>query len=174
MRVVRELVGLAFEQPLAKTSRRIFGAGAREPADLVEWRVREEMRQDPLRECRAIRVIGDERPVVGELRVGLVIADPQPLAQEFVNGPIAATTFEHDLLANTGPAGLFLFNRILDLVGVDCRQLNMFSYGVVDVSASAGTATIVLKDANGNVLHDEENSRITCAKTVGSTNVAGR
>ena len=100
--------------------------------------------------------------------------DSQRIANEFVTGPIAATTFQKDLLRTLGPVALFQFNTILTIVGVDCRQLDAYSYGVVDVDASSGTATITLKDDKGNLLHDQLNPSRTCVKTIGSQNFAFR
>ena len=100
--------------------------------------------------------------------------DPQRIADEFVTGPIATTTMQDDLLRFLGPLGLVEINAILTIVGVDCRDLDSYSYGVVDVNVSAGTATIVLKDDKGNVLHDQLNPSRTCAKTIGSQNLAFR
>ena len=92
---------------------------------------------------------------------------PEPIAQEFVTGPIATTTLQTSTLAAAGPAGLLGFNALLDLVGVDCRHLDAYSYGLVDVDVRAGTATITLKDENGKDLVDQQNPAVLCTKTIG-------
>jgi hypothetical protein len=92
---------------------------------------------------------------------------PEPVAEEVVTGPIATTTLQTSILASAGPAGLLGFNALLDLVGVHCRHLAAYSYGVVDVEASAGTATITLKDEQGNVLTDQQDPAVLCTKTLG-------
>ena len=94
--------------------------------------------------------------------------DPTPIADEFVTGPVATFTLEQSILALFGPAGLAGFNSALDLVGVDCRDLNTFSYGLVEVDDSAGTATITLKDDTGTTLLDK-GPLLTgpCTKTIG-------
>jgi alkaline phosphatase D len=92
---------------------------------------------------------------------------PEPIAQEFVTGPIATTTLQTATLALAGPAGLLGFNAILDLVGVQCRHLDAYSYGLVDVDVRVGTATITLKDENGKVLVDQQNPAVLCTKTIG-------
>jgi alkaline phosphatase D len=92
---------------------------------------------------------------------------PEPVAEEFVTGPIATTTLQTSILASAGPAGLLGFHTLLDLVGVHCRNLDAYSYGVVDVEASAGTATITLKDEQGNVLADQQDPAVFCTKTLG-------
>jgi phosphodiesterase/alkaline phosphatase D-like protein len=95
-------------------------------------------------------------------------AAPEPIAEEFVAGPIATTTLGASILKSpTGPADLIGFNTILDLVGVHCRNLDAYSYGLIDVDASAGIATITLKDEQGNVLSDQQNPAVLCTKTVG-------
>ena len=70
-------------------------------------------------------------------------------------------------MATSRLAGLLGFNTLLDLVGVHCRHLDAYSYGVVDVEASAGTATITLKDEQGNVLADQQDPAVLCTKTLG-------
>jgi alkaline phosphatase D len=94
-------------------------------------------------------------------------ADPAPVAEEFVTGPIAHTTLQDDILAASGPSGLAAFHALLSLVGVNCRHLDAFSYGLVEVDASAETATITLKDDMGAVLADQQNPSIPCTKTIG-------
>ena len=100
--------------------------------------------------------------------------DPQRIADEFVTGPIATTTMQQDVLQHLGPGGLVALNAILTIAGVDCRQLDAYSYGLVDVNASAGTTTVTLKDDKGNVLHDQLNPSRTCTKTIGSRTLASR
>ncbi|NIN01433.1 MAG: hypothetical protein GTO24_26075 [candidate division Zixibacteria bacterium] len=89
---------------------------------------------------------------------------PQPIAYEFVTGPIARTTLEQALLVQEDELGLPVleaFVSILDgLLGVDCHELDAFSYGLVEVDATAGTATITLKDEEGAMLPG-------CTKTIG-------
>ncbi len=102
--------------------------------------------------------------------------DPAPIANEFVTGPIATNTFENEVRAffgggALGELGVFAFNQILDIVGVDCRDLNVDSYGLVEVDAMAGTATITLKDDAGNVVLDKgpllAPTLAPCTKTIG-------
>ena len=99
--------------------------------------------------------------------------DPTPVAYEFVTGPIAADTSMEDLEATAESLHLppeqvvQAVNSVLDLVGVDCRNLDTFSYGVVEVQASAGTASITLKDDQGHLVHDQFNPTIVCRKVLG-------
>ena len=37
-----------------------------------------------------------------------------------------------------GPLGLFVFNQMLNLADIDCRHLDKYSYGHVDVNAAGG------------------------------------
>ena len=99
--------------------------------------------------------------------------DPAPIADEFVTGPIATNTFETEVRAFfggglLGEIGVAAFNQILDIVGVDCRDLNVDSYGMVKVDAKAGTATVTLKDDAGNPVLDK-GPLLTgpCTKTIG-------
>ena len=102
-----------------------------------------------------------------------IITDPEPIAYEFVTGPIATATFQDEVreiaaeLGLDADAALSAFNTALNIADVDCRQLDAFSYGVVDVDANAGTATITLKDDTGAILRDQLDPAIACIKTIG-------
>lgn len=93
--------------------------------------------------------------------------DPEPIAQELITGPIATFTLEDEILAGYGPDLLLAFHGILNLVEVDCRNLDTFSYGMVDVDSGAGTATIELKDAGGSTLHDHLDPSVACTRAIG-------
>ena len=54
-----------------------------------------------------------------------------------------------------GPLGLFVFNQVLNLANIDCRHLDRYSYGHVDVSAAGDTATVSSRDATGAVIDDQ-------------------
>jgi alkaline phosphatase D len=104
--------------------------------------------------------------LMNEVSIDLFL-DPEPIADEFVTGPIATNTAERSIQATVGAAGLVAFNAILNLVGVDCRHLDAFSYGLVEVDTSAETVTLTLKDDMGAVLSDQQNPSIVCTKTIG-------
>ena len=112
-------------------------------------------------------------------------ADPQPIAQEFITGPVAVFTFEEGIRQFATTIGVDPnilvqgFNALLDLVGVDCRDLGgvrsllggtttpRFTYGLVKVKGR--TARITLKDQEGNVLADKDPMDPTdqCMRTIG-------
>ncbi len=98
--------------------------------------------------------------------------DPIPEATEFVTGPVATFTFQQEVEAFAAGAGLSPavalagFNQILSLAGVSCRDLDRDSYGLVEVSAANGTATITLKDAAGHTLTDSL-SGLPCVSALG-------
>jgi phosphodiesterase/alkaline phosphatase D-like protein len=94
-------------------------------------------------------------------------ADPTPIADEFLTGPVATNTLQEFIISRFGATGLTAINSLINIVGVDCHHLDAFSYGVVDVDASAGTATITLKDDTGAVLVDQQNPTVQCVKTIG-------
>jgi phosphodiesterase/alkaline phosphatase D-like protein len=85
-------------------------------------------------------------------------AAPLPIAPEVVAGPIATFTFQEELGAFAASLGLppaFVvgaFHQLLGLAGVQCRNIDRDAYARVDVDAAAGTATIELKDVNGNAV----------------------
>jgi alkaline phosphatase D len=112
-------------------------------------------------------------------------ADPETIAQEFTTGPVAAFTLEegiHQLATSIGvdPNTLVQgFNTLFNLLGVDCRDLGgvrpllggtsapRFTYGLVEVKRR--TATITLKDQEGNVLADKDplDPSDQCMRTLG-------
>jgi phosphodiesterase/alkaline phosphatase D-like protein len=85
-------------------------------------------------------------------------ADAATISREFVTGPIATFTFEQELASFATGAGLppalviGAFHQVLSLVGVQCRNLNVDAYALVDVDAGAGTATLSFKDENGQLV----------------------
>lgn len=93
--------------------------------------------------------------------------DPEPLAKELVAGPIATRTFQQATLDNVGPGGLAVAHALLSLVGVDCRHLDAYAYGFVEVDADRGTAHIALKDDTGAVLRDQRLGLQACELTLG-------
>jgi hypothetical protein len=76
-------------------------------------------------------------------------------------------TWQNLITAAVGPSGVAAQQAVHNLLGAQCRHLDAYSYGVVDIDAAAGTATVVLKDAAGNALHDQVTPSITCRKTLG-------
>jgi alkaline phosphatase D len=77
---------------------------------------------------------------------------PTPISYELITGPIATNTFEKEIRAFV-PAfpdiAVFAFNQVLSIAGLDCRDLDTYSYGVVKEDAAAGTASVKLKDDLG-------------------------
>jgi len=92
--------------------------------------------------------------------------DPQPIAREFVTGPIATNTLQVEILAFGGAAALAGFNQLFNIAGVDCRNLDEYSYALVEVDATAGTAEVSFKDASGAPVLDSFSS-LPCGGTVG-------
>ncbi len=91
---------------------------------------------------------------------------PQPVAREFVAGPIATNTLQVSILAFGGPAALAGFNALFNLAGVDCRNLNEYAYAVVNVDATAATAQVEFKKGNGGPVLDQI-TNAPCGGTVG-------
>ena len=93
-------------------------------------------------------------------------------ATEVVTGPIATFTFQQEIEFFAGGIGLppavavDTLNQILSLVGMECRDLNRDSYGLVEVSSATGTATITLKDDAGHLVTDALTG-LPCIKVVG-------
>lgn len=97
-------------------------------------------------------------------------ADPTPIAYEAITGPISTLTQQKSILAlfgeSAGQQTIAALQGMLDLVGVDCRNLDAFSYGSVVYDATAGKTMITLKDENGNTIHDQLNPAISCTKII--------
>jgi phosphodiesterase/alkaline phosphatase D-like protein len=95
--------------------------------------------------------------------------DPEPIGMEFVTGPIATHTFEENIPWIVKSLSLNAVNDIMNMVGVDCRDLNVYSYGLVEIDSFTGIPTITLKDETGRTLVDTRDQVTLCKKTLGST-----
>ena len=93
--------------------------------------------------------------------------DPVPVAYEAMTGPIATVTWQNLILGAIGPLGVVAQQAIHTLLGADCRHLNAYSYGVVRVDPTTGSATITLKDSAGNALHDQLTPTTACTRPIG-------
>jgi alkaline phosphatase D len=93
--------------------------------------------------------------------------DPQSVGFEFVAGPVATDTLEDNIAAMFGPPGVTFLNSLITRAGVDCRDLDAFSYGTVEIDSTTGTAAITLKSDSGAILADTVDPTIQCTKTVG-------
>ena len=115
--------------------------------------------------------------VVGQLLLGPSPRLPpqtEPLdtiAYEAVTGPIATFTSQQQIAAFGQALGdpnlVAKFQGALNLVGEDCRNLNVNSYAVVAVDPVAGTASITMKDSNGAVVHDQLAASTACTAAIG-------
>lgn len=76
--------------------------------------------------------------------------DQDPVAYEFVSGSIGTNTLARTVRERVG-VDEDVLNQALDLVEMRRWDLDRFGYGVVDVEASAGMATVTLKDEDGAV-----------------------
>jgi phosphodiesterase/alkaline phosphatase D-like protein len=93
-------------------------------------------------------------------------ADPDPIAVELVTGPIATFTFQVEVIRVAGTFGLQIFQQLLTFDGLDCRNLNQNSYGLVEALADEGTLALASKDENGALIVDPVTSA-QCAVTDG-------
>ena len=92
---------------------------------------------------------------------------PTTIANELITGPIATDTLQAEVFNAFGVLGVFAFNQVLDVAGLDCRNLNKYSYGLVQEDATAGTATVTLKDDTGANVTDQSNPSVNCMKVFG-------
>jgi len=95
-----------------------------------------------------------------------VFAAPTPVAVELVTGPIATFTFQVEVIRVAGQFGLQIFNQLLTLDGMDCRNLNRNSYALVEVQAGPGTIALSSKDESGAIV-TEPGTTTQCAVTDG-------
>ena len=82
-------------------------------------------------------------------------ADNTPIANETITGPIATNTFQQEVIQGGRPARAVRVQPTLNLASIDCRHLDKYSYGHVDVSAAGDTATVSSRDSNGAVIQDQ-------------------
>lgn len=75
--------------------------------------------------------------------------DPDAIAQELVTGPVATFTYEQEVIQVGGPTAVFAVNAVMNIAGVECRNLHQNSYGLVNVDSGAGTVKIDLKTDTG-------------------------
>jgi alkaline phosphatase D len=94
-------------------------------------------------------------------------SDPQTIANETITGPIATNTFQNEVIAVAGQLGLFVFNQTLNLAQIECRHLDRYSYGHVNVNAVADTATVSSRDATGAVINDQNVANTPCSQVYG-------
>jgi phosphodiesterase/alkaline phosphatase D-like protein len=90
---------------------------------------------------------------------------PTPIANEMVVGPIATDTFQTEVLNQAGPVGLFAVNAVMNQAGIDCRNLNKNSYGLV-TTTNGGSTTITSKDDTGAPV-TQASPAATCSGTYG-------
>ena len=106
------------------------------------------------------------------------------MAREFVTGPVAYATDQAVVLGffgldantdcatptnagRTGCLALAAEQQIMSFAGVRCRHLNQYSYGLVEVEAASGVATVTLKDDRGQVIHDQLKPENGCTAELG-------
>ena len=94
--------------------------------------------------------------LLNEVAVDLFTA-PAAVAVELVAGPIAATSYESQVVAFAGPFGLRVVDQWLTAIGIDCRNQNQNSYGLVEVLVGAGTLDLASNDQDGNLVFDSTN-----------------
>jgi hypothetical protein len=125
----------------------------------------------------------DHRNLVHQVFVDR-LAEPASVAREFVTGPVAYATDQASVLGffgldantdctaptNAGRAGCLALaaeQQIMSFAGVSCRHLNQYSYGLVEVEAASGVATVTLKDDRGQVIHDQLKPAKVCTGQIG-------
>jgi phosphodiesterase/alkaline phosphatase D-like protein len=125
----------------------------------------------------------DHRNLVHQVFVDR-LAEPASVAAEFVTGPVAYATDQALVLGffgldantdcatptNAGLAGCLALaaeQQIMSFAGVSCRHLNQYSYGLVEVEAASGVATVTLKDDRGQAIHDQLKPANACTGQIG-------
>jgi alkaline phosphatase D len=90
---------------------------------------------------------------------------PNTISFEAVTGPVATDTLQQEVFGAFGGGGVFAFNTALTLAGMDCRDLDTYSYGLTEVDSGAGTASIKLKDDAGNPIMNQFPPAEPCQKS---------
>jgi hypothetical protein len=89
-------------------------------------------------------------------------SDPAPVAQEFVTGPIATATLEDTIKLLPIPGVLQKVNDLFDSIGIDCRDLDAYSYGLVEADPLLDQVTVTLKDDAGAPLVNQGDPAVEC------------
>jgi alkaline phosphatase D len=92
--------------------------------------------------------------------------DPGTIANELVTGPIGTKTLEREIIDGFGAAALNAFRAVLNVAGLDCANLNEYSYGSVNHDSTAGTVRVDLKDDAGQPVQNTA-PLFPCTKTFG-------
>ena len=93
--------------------------------------------------------------------------DSEPIAHETITGPIATFTFQQEIIQVAGELGVFAYNATLNLLDLNCRHLDKYSYGHVQYDRAAGTATVSSKDQAGAVIQSQFAPGVFCTQTYG-------
>jgi phosphodiesterase/alkaline phosphatase D-like protein len=92
---------------------------------------------------------------------------PTTIANETITGPIATNTLQNEVISFAGFIGLFAFNQILNVDATNCRHLDKYSYGHVDVNAANGTTTVSSRDGTGATINDQNVPNTLCTQVYG-------
>ena len=92
-----------------------------------------------------------------------VRVDGEAVAKEFVTGPIAAGTMQQST-SFLGAFGRAIMHRVLDFAGPSCRNLDSYSYGLVEIEGDR--MRVMLKSDRGETLRDQLDETIECVKVV--------
>jgi phosphodiesterase/alkaline phosphatase D-like protein len=93
-------------------------------------------------------------------------SDPEPVSREFVTGPIATTTLEDSINLLPIPNALQKVNELFDTIGIDCRHLDAYSYGLVEANPLQNHVTVTLKDDTGAPLFDQSHPQVECRQVI--------
>lgn len=93
-------------------------------------------------------------------------SDPEPVASEFVTGPIATATLEDTIKLLPIPGALQKVNDLFDSIGMDCRDLDAYSYGLVEADPLLDQVTVTLKDDAGAPLVNQGDPAVECRQII--------
>jgi alkaline phosphatase D len=97
---------------------------------------------------------------------------PATIAYEGVTGPIATNTLAVEIVGTFGPVALTAFQLILNVDGIDCRNLDKYSYGEVAYSTASGQTVLDSRDDTGALVTNSiaplsGGTPSPCTKTLG-------
>lgn len=99
----------------------------------------------------------------------------EPIASEFVVGPIACVTPIGTIAAEVGsviaaavsPLVYRYMRKIFEVVKEPfCRNIDTYTYSLVEYDATTKSMHIVVKDVDNNVIRDDERADVTCDFTL--------
>lgn len=90
---------------------------------------------------------------------------PGTVAYDFVTGPVGTNTLREEIIGQFGTIAFAVFNVVLDIDAINCRNLDLESFGEVSFATATQQATFASRDATGATVTDTATTA-PCAGTL--------